>query len=193
MRALARRADQPDELLDRRPGDPLDVQLLGREREQRLRTLVLHRTDRQPGLQRGGLGRVPRPQAGVRAGRGELVGARLAARAVRLEVRGIRLELVAQLKHRRLRDLGQGLGDEPQPAQRAELHGHAEAAVAAVLEREPQIGWCELEVLVEILRPDLLGERIERSALGRAGPAGHQNSTSIRSIAAWRSAFDGRL
>jgi hypothetical protein len=48
-------------------------------------------------------------------------------------------------------------------------------------------------VLVEVLRPDLLGERVERATLRGAGPAGHQNSTSMRSIAACRSALDGRL
>jgi hypothetical protein len=41
VRALARRADQPDQLIDRRSRDPLDVQLLGGEREVRLRALVL--------------------------------------------------------------------------------------------------------------------------------------------------------
>jgi hypothetical protein len=48
-------------------------------------------------------------------------------------------------------------------------------------------------VLAEVLRADLLGKRIEGAALGWAGPAGHQNSTSMRSIAACRSALDGRL
>ena len=173
MRAFACRADQPDELVDRRPGDPLDVQLLGRQREERLRTLVLHRAGGQPGLERGGLRRVPRPEAGVCTCRGELVGTRLTACAVGVEVRGVRLELVAQLKQRRLRDLGQVVGDEPQPAQRAQLHRHAEAAVAAVLEREAQVGGQELEVLVEVLRADLLGERVERAALRETRPAGH--------------------
>jgi hypothetical protein len=140
MRALARRADQPHELIDRRPGDPADVQLLGRQREQRLRALVLHRSDRQPGLERRGLGHIPRAEAGVIAHRGELVGARLLARAVAVELRGARLELLAQLKQRRLRDRGQGRGDEPQPAQRAQLHRHAEPTVAAVPECEAQVG-----------------------------------------------------
>jgi hypothetical protein len=45
MRALARRADKPDELIDRRPCDPLNVQLLGGEREQGLRALMLYRAD----------------------------------------------------------------------------------------------------------------------------------------------------
>ena len=44
-----------------------------------------------------------------------------------------------------------------------------------------------------ILRADLPGERVQCAALGGAGPAGHQYSTSMRSIAAWRSALDGRL
>jgi len=60
-------------------------------------------------------------------------------------------------------------------------------------EREPQIGRRELEVLLEVLGADLLGERVERAALRGAGPAGHQHSTSMRSIAARRSALDGRL
>ena len=193
MRALARRADQPDQLIDRRPRDPPDVQLLGGEREERLRALVLHRPDGEPRLKRRGFPRVPLSEASVCACRAELVGARLLARAVAVEVRGLRLELVAQLKQRRLWDRGQLLGDEPQPAQRAQLHRRAEPAVAAVPEREAHVGRRELEVLVEVFRPDLLGKRVEGSALGWAGPAGHQNSTSMRSIAAWRSALDGRL
>ena len=120
MRALARRADQPHELIDGRPCDPLDVQLLGGEREQRLRALVLHRADGEPGLERRGLRRVALPEAGVRTSGGELVGARLAARAVIVEIRGVRFELVAQLKQRGLWERGEVVGDdEPEPAQRA--------------------------------------------------------------------------
>jgi len=52
--AFSRRADQPHELIDRRPRDPPDMQLLGRQREQRLRALVLHRADGEPGLERRG-------------------------------------------------------------------------------------------------------------------------------------------
>jgi hypothetical protein len=40
------------------------------------------------------------PEPGVRACRGELVGARLAARAVAVEVRGVGFELVAQRQQR---------------------------------------------------------------------------------------------
>ena len=58
VRALARRADQPHELIDGRPCDPLDVQLLGGEREQRLRALVLHRAEGEPGLERHELRRI---------------------------------------------------------------------------------------------------------------------------------------
>ena len=55
----------------------------------------------------------------MRASGGELVGARLAARAVIVEIRGVRFELVAQLKQRGLWERGQIVGDEPEPAQRA--------------------------------------------------------------------------
>ncbi len=72
--------------------------------------------------------------------RGELIGARLPAKAVALQVRRVGLQLVAQFKQRGLWDGGQLVGDEPQPAQRAELHRYAEPAVAAVLEREAQAG-----------------------------------------------------
>jgi len=76
----------------------------------------------------------------VRARRGELVGARLTARAVTVEIRRVSLELIAEFKQRGLWARGQLLGNESQPAQRAQLHRHAEAAVAAMLEREAHVG-----------------------------------------------------
>lgn len=96
MRALTRRADQPHERIDGRPRDPPGVQLLGGEGEQGLGALVLHRADRQPALKRHGLLRVPWPERCVRAGRGELVGARLPARTVPVKVCRVGFQLLAK-------------------------------------------------------------------------------------------------
>jgi len=92
-------------------------------RSERVAALLLHATREPSGVLRG-----------------ELVRARLSARPVPIEVLAPRLELIAQRQQRRLRQRGQILRHEPEPAQRAQLHGDAEAAIAAVLERETQVG-----------------------------------------------------
>lgn len=153
VRGLPGGADQPDEHVDRGAHDAARAQLLARQGVQRLRTLVLHRAMHEPLLQPRSLGSVERLEAGAVADGQEVIGARLIAGAVEREIIGVGLELLTERQKRGLRQLGEILGDEPEPAQRAQLDRDTEPGLAAVGARKPQVIGRELEEGAHVLRP----------------------------------------
>lgn len=61
-----------------------------------------------------------------------MIRARLITRAVERKVVRVGLQLLTQRKQRGLRQLGEIVGDKPQPAQGAQLHGDPEPSFAAM-------------------------------------------------------------
>jgi hypothetical protein len=154
---------------------------------------VLHRPQRQPLLKRRPPLVIECAEPGTGPRRSQVIAACLPPRAVHHQVVGVGLELLAQRQQRRLGQLRQRVGHEPQPPQRAQQRGRAELRVAAVRERPAQIIRLQLEEPLDVLRARQRRERAQLVALRCRRPAGHQKSISIRSIAASRSEVEGRL
>ena len=167
MRALPRPRDQPGKPVDRRPLDPPPAQLLARAREQERRTVVLERKLRQPRPELRSLRISERSPARMRANSKPMLPPRRRPDRI-VEHRPRRhVQRDRERLHSRGRRGGEILGDEPQPAQRAQLQRDPELACRPALGAdELQIVAGQAEVLGEVIAVDRLRKGAQPRELG---------------------------